>query len=176
MTSALDDSTGNMPVPPGAEMHKLRWYQFSLWQLLVAVVVLSILVSCCVRWYKSSEAWELDRQIRATVASLEKECPPTMTRRQWESAVGWTRTLLANSLLRFEGEVDEIRRFQSELHARTEQEVDMRTILWIWEQVGHLTPTGKEYQQKYERQMLEEIEAVGPNGDGYVPLTAGGTP
>lgn len=146
---------------------RLSWYQFSLRSLLIAVAVVSVVVSCFAWWHRAvTERRELDRQIMVTVRSLAKKRPPNMTRGEWGSAVAWTELLVGNSLLPFEAEADDLRRFQRELEARAEGDVDMSTILWIWDEVGRLTRAGREYQ-RFRPQMLEEIERVGPNDDPW---------
>ena len=141
--------------------------QFSLRSMLIAVAVLSVLVSCYA-WFRRAVVLprEISQQIDATVESLAKKRPPTMTRGQWASAVAWTGNLVCCSALWSEADVDELRRFQRELEARAEGDVDMGTILWIWNEVGSLTRSGKDYQ-RFRPQMLEEIETVGPNDDPW---------
>jgi len=98
-------------------------------------------------------------QILATVDSLEAKCPDTMTQPQWEVALVWTRSLVCNSLLKFEADLSELRAFRTELQGKAKGNVDFCTILWVWDQVACLTHAGKEYQ--YLRQhMLEDIENV----------------
>jgi hypothetical protein len=148
------------------ERPERRWYQYSLLQLVLAVTALSLLLSCFA-WYRAwVEPWEIEDQIRATIASLAEKRPPTMTREQWASAVEWTEKLGGNSLLHSEANVDELRRYQRELKERTAGKVDMMTILWIWDQHARLTRAGKNYQ-RFRQQMLDEIASVGPNDDPW---------
>ena len=89
-----------------------------------------------------------------------------MTRGQWASAVAWTLNLVGNSQLLFESKLDELSRFQEELDRKTQENVDMATIHWIWDQHAQLTRSGKAYQ-RFRQQMLEEIECVGPDDDPW---------
>ena len=63
---------------------------------------------------------------------------------------------LVGSSLLVEADLDDMRHFQSELEERTKGKVDMRTIHWIWDEVGRLTPSGKRYQ-RYRKEMLRQI-------------------
>ena len=89
-----------------------------------------------------------------------------MTRGQWSCAVACTINLVGNSLLPFEAKLDDLRRFQRQLEEKTAGDVDMTTILWIWDQHAHLTPAGKNYQE-FRAQMLDDIARVGPNDDPW---------
>jgi hypothetical protein len=62
----------------------------------------------------------------------------------------------------FPGQAGDMRRFQSELDEKVNGDVDMTTILWIWDRYTTLTPAGGEYQ-RFRRVMLDEVEQVGPN-------------
>ena len=102
--------------------------------------------------------------ILRTIDSLAAKRPQALSKGQWSLAVGSTHNLHCNSLLSQEGELDEIRRFQTELEDRVQGEVSMETINWIWDQYAELTEHGKRYQA-YRDFMLEEMQMVAPNAD-----------
>jgi hypothetical protein len=146
---------------------KCRACRYSVLGAVAAAVVLGVLLSCFARWYWAATGFiEKERQIKATVESLAKRRPHAMTRGQWGCAVAWTVNLVGNSGLQNESKLDDLSRFQRELDQRTKGEVDMATILWIWDQHAKLTRAGKEYQ-RFRRQMLAEIESVGENDDPW---------
>ena len=66
----------------------------------------------------------------------------------------------------------DLRRFQTELREKLDQQVDMDTIIWIWDEYEHLTPGGKSYQ-RFRQQMLDEIDGKYPNhswaGESQIP-------
>jgi hypothetical protein len=145
---------------------RLRCFQRLLGLLLMAITTPSLLVSCVRPPPWSNETREAERNITATVDSLARKRPATLTRGQWGSAVGWTRNLVANSLLPFEADPGELRRFQTELEEKAKGDVDLSTILWIWDRLGRLTNAGNKYQ-RFRQQMLEEIKTVDPNADAW---------
>jgi len=146
---------------PQPQPDRVRWYQYRLRTLLIAFVVLSLPLGLYSRWARRfNETGRLKKQILATVESLEAKCPDTMTQLQWEIAVEYTLHLVGNSLRPVEDDLDELRRFRTEFQAKAEGNVDLSTVLWIWEEFARLTPAGKQYQ-RFRRHMLEEIERVG---------------
>jgi adenylosuccinate lyase len=80
-----------------------------------------------------------------------------MTAKQWEIATWWTLTLTSNAALAEEAKLNELHRFQRELEEKAKGDVDMATILWIWDQHAQLTPTGKEYQN-FRQRMLDDMK------------------
>ncbi len=142
-----------------SEPDALRWYQYRLRTLFIAFVVVAVPLGLYCGWARRyDETQDLTDQILATVDSLEAKRPGGMTQLQWETAIYWTRNLVCNSLKPVEDDLDELRRFQTELQEKAEGDVDFCTILWIWDQFARLTDAGKKYQ--YHRQhMLEEIRS-----------------
>ena len=56
---------------------RCRWYQYTLRQLLVAVAVLSVLLSWYAWWDRTTSQFrEKERQVVAAVKSLAKRRPP----------------------------------------------------------------------------------------------------
>jgi hypothetical protein len=142
---------------PERDFPKRRWHQYSLRSLLVFVTLCAAFLSWFGWWYRTrTELDARDRQILAVIGSLKDNRPPTMTKSQWDNTVTWTECLEGNSLLPFEANLDDLRRFHRELKEKTKGEVDMTTILWIWDRVAQLTPSGKRYQ-RFRQQMLDEI-------------------
>ena len=158
----------SLPDPqPAARKLKLRWYQYSLRSLLVAVTIFCVLMTFVSRFYRQYELRRTANQIMATVRSLEKKRPHTMTRGQWGCAMAWTEHLVGNSQLPFQAELGSLHRFQWELDEKTKGNVDMTTIYWIWDQHARLTSAGRDYQ-KFRNVMLDEIARVGPNDNPWV--------
>jgi hypothetical protein len=136
---------------------KRRWYQYSLRDLLIAMTVCSIVMSCYA-WFQHTQVEPrlVSDQIEATIDSLAAKCPPSVRKDQWEIAIWWTSNLTGNSLLKPEGDLDDLRRFQRELEEKAKGDVDMTTIFWIWDRHAQLTPSGKKYQ-RFRQQMLDEM-------------------
>jgi len=148
------------------EPNQLRWYQFSLREYFILLIVVAVPLGLYCRWARRNhEICDLEDRILTTLDSLEAKCPASMTERQWESAITWTRTLVCNSIYD-EPDVDvrDLRRFQTELQYKAKGSVDLDTIHWTWDQVARLCQAGKEYQH-FRPHMLEEIEALGLEGD-----------
>jgi hypothetical protein len=160
-----DEYEASSPMTKLNGLDRRRWYQYSLRSMMIAVTLFSAVMSGFGWFYRFHERRRMTYEIEATVRSLAKKRPPTMTRGQWGSAVAWTENLTGNSEL-FDAKSDELLRFQSALEEKAKGNVDMVTILWIWDQQAHLTPAGKEYQT-FRKQMLDEIAAVGPNDDPW---------
>ena len=102
-------------------------------------------------------------QMQATIASLEKKCPPDMTQREWNVAVHWTLQLTGNTMLPGWADFDDMRRFQCELEVRAKGKVDMDLVLWIWDEVAKIDPAGLRYKQKFRTIMLDEMQLLEPN-------------
>lgn len=136
---------------------KRHWYQYSLRDLLIVMTVISIVMSRYA-WFQHTqvEPHRVSRQIEATIDSLTPRCPPSVRKDQWEIAIWWTSNLAGNSLLKEEGDLDDLRRFQRELEEKAKGDVDMTTISWIWDRHAQLTPAGKRYQ-RFRQQMLDEM-------------------
>ena len=83
-----------------------------------------------------------------------------MTPLQWEVAIEWTRCLVGNSMSLSEDDLSGFRHFQAEFEEKTRGDVDLRTLLWVWDQFDSLTPAGRKYQ-RFRQQMLAEIENAG---------------
>jgi hypothetical protein len=142
-------------------------YQFGLRSLLIVVTIVALVLGGWYWWNRSvAEPRERNDRIRALVDYLALKRPRDMTRSQWGSAVAWTHNLVGNSLLNFEADVDDLRRFQTELERRAGGDVDMATIHWIWDEHARLTPSGARYQ-RFREVMLDEIARVGPNDDPW---------
>ena len=129
-----------------------RWWLISLF---IAVTVSSIL------WYRHTVApYREAAKIGVQIRSLEKRCPADMTQTQWDSAVAWTNSLHANSLVWGFKNAPAIRSLRLRIEKKLNGTVTMDTIIWIWDQYAELCPHGARYQQ-WRKVMLEEIERGG---------------
>jgi hypothetical protein len=135
-------------------------YRFSLRRLLIVISVIAAVLACYV-WFDRTYREPLRRHeaIRQIIKDLRPRCPPDLTARQWESAVGWTLNLHANSLL-FQADAQTIRKFEGRLRKKVVGEVNLATIDWIWQEYAQVCRGGAQYQRFHE-QMREEIAAVG---------------
>lgn len=139
-----------------SEPDQFRWYQLVLPTLVVAF---GVLMYC--RWAQQRiETREIRHRVYATLESLEAKRPPSMTPLQWKVAVEWTSCLVANCMPVSEDDLRDFRRFQAEFEKKAGGDVDLRTLLWVWDQFDGLTPAGRKYQ-RFRQRMLVEIDNAG---------------
>jgi hypothetical protein len=136
---------------------------FWRWCGIVAVVVICIVIAF-VAWVEHTigKPRRIRDQMQATIASFEKKCPPDMTQRQWDVAVSWTLQLTGNTMLPGWADLDDMRRLQRELEERAKEKVDLDLVLWIWDEVAKIDPTGPRYKQNFQQVMLQEMQLSEP--------------
>jgi hypothetical protein len=127
------------------------------WCGIMAVVVICIVIAF-VAWVEHTigKPRRIRDQMQATIASLEKKCPPDMTQREWDVAISWTLQLTGNTMLPGWADLDDMRRLDRELEERAKGKVDMDLVLWIWDEVAKIDPTGPRYKRKFQFVMLED--------------------
>lgn len=143
--------------------------QFSFRGLALALVILGVCFAAIGWFYRGFvRPSQHTRAIERHIHSLAMRRPADMSPLQWESAVAWTLNLHANSLMRFQADANAIGRLEQDLARRLDDDVDMETIHWIWDQYAAVCRGGESYQ-RFRPQMLEEIERGGGNWGLDVP-------
>jgi hypothetical protein len=132
------------------------WPQFTLQTLMVAVAAVAIVCSY-VAWYNNRivAPRRCCDEIRHIIESLATRRPPNVTVGQWEAALFWTENLHVSSMLSHEARLSELRKLRDDMREKVAGEVDMDTILWIWDRYAQTTPHGKSYNRHARGRVLE---------------------
>jgi hypothetical protein len=152
--------------PSQTSPRRRRW----IGRLWIAFAVILVLLTAAVIRLDSivlapqRAARDVERQLQ----SLAKRRPATMTKQEWDSAVSWTRALHGNSLIGFQAPAPEIRDLERRIAERLSGEVDLSTILWIWDEYAKICPHGAKYQ-RFREHMLEEIASSNVHWTADVP-------
>ncbi|HUQ67995.1 MAG TPA: hypothetical protein VM165_00640 [Planctomycetaceae bacterium] len=151
------------PMTTSDDTPKAHRFRFGLRSLLLAVSVCAVFLAGYGLFLR--RIVEPRRQADAVerhLESLAQRRPQEVSPQQWESAVAWTLNLHGNSLLRFQADGPTISRFEQRLSEKLSGDVDLTTILWIWDEYAALCPGGASYQ-RFRSMMIEEIEGGGSN-------------
>jgi hypothetical protein len=96
-------------------------------------------------------------RINQKIKSLALRRPPNMKQSQWDAAIDWTHTLYYfNSPNTFQFDSKVMSQFEKELNQKLASQVDMGTILWLWDEFSKLQPEKTGYQLNRSK-MLEDI-------------------
>jgi len=123
-----------------------------------------LLITCAGLWFRRiQEPYRETQKLHELIQSLANRRPDQLTQRQWQTAVDWTNNLNGNSLVWEFKDGPAIRTLRQQLETKLEGEVNMDTIIWIWDRYAELCPAGARYQ-KWRKVMLDEIDNGGLNG------------
>ena len=130
----------------------MRWFR---WVIAVAAI------ACSLAWFRHvQEPYRETQKLHNLIQSLASRCPPDMDKTQWNVAVDWTNNLNGNTLVWGFNDGSAIRKHRQQIETRLQGEVDMGTIVWIWDRYAELCPAGLKYQE-WRQVMLDEIAKTG---------------
>lgn len=124
------------------------------WRVNLAIALSSLAIVIGSIWFYQSivRPRTISEEIRVLIDSMERQSPPGMSRRQWNSAVAWTHNLHGYCMISFHCDAATLDNFRDRLTERLRGPVDMTTIHWIWDQ--YVLLSGGRYQN-YRAVMLE---------------------
>ena len=128
---------------------------------------LAVLAACVVPptiWAVRQIAYAQEqRTAQELVNQLRDRGPPDVGADAWEVASAWAITAYCNVCYSPEHvSHDELRRFRADLEERLRGSVDLATIDWVWDRLGRTGPHGRSYQERFEPQYRESLEAMRP--------------
>ncbi len=150
-----------LTISPDAKPNEQQVVRFGTRSLFVMLTVLAVIFAGY--GYFDRRVLEPSRQAQAVqthIMSLITRRPEDMTPLQWESAVGWTINLHANSLIFWQADGMRIHEFEQQFAQKLAGDVNMDTIHWIWDEYAAICPGGASYQ-RYRSQMLGDIQHRG---------------
>ena len=99
--------------------------------------------------YRELNAWG-----QGVISQLEvskSKPPPGVDVARWDCVLGWTQNAFPNVFYTPDYIVDKPRfsEFKTQLADRLKRDVDVETIVWIWDQLALLGKNGADYGQKF---------------------------
>ena len=120
------------------------------WGKLLAIIVLIgfgfLLWPVAERIYLAKRFFGHVRHVCETIDGFEARCPPTVPEAQWKRAVEWTSNVICQDFFgpNWE-ELTGLEALSQELDARSEGDVDLKTLQWIWDQCEEACGGPKSY-------------------------------
>jgi hypothetical protein len=135
-----------------------RPWRFSIWKLMVAVAVLSVLLGFCVLPVFELNAYHrLQRQTDTSIRYLRPTDPQAVSPVAWECASGWTITAYGNICFSPEHvSYAELCRFRDDLDRKLAGKIDPSTLIWIWDRLAETGPHGQRYVRRFKPIFLAE--------------------
>lgn len=124
--------------------------------LMGAILLLAVLLQfCIVPFYRHSEWSAIERRLDGQIRHLTPSDPSKVSIAAWDCARDWT-TAAYNNICFSQHHVstDEMRRFKRDLEGKLRGEVDLRTLIWIWDRLSKTGPTGKQYVRNQKDQFF----------------------
>jgi hypothetical protein len=131
--------------------------RLSVWKLMAIVALLAVpMAFCLVPVGRQAEWRRVHQDIDDTIRYLEPSEPSTVDPTVWENARGATITAYANVCFST-GHVSmaEMYRLRRDLDAKLKGQVDLDTLIWIWERLGKTGPHGESYARRH-RPLLDQ--------------------
>lgn len=95
------------------------------------------------------------------ICQLGDRRPPNVDAETWEMASTWASIAYVNVCCCYEQvSHEELRRFRADLEKKVQGPVDLATIDWLWNRLGQTGPHGRNYQERFEPQYRENLEAM----------------
>ncbi len=119
----------------------------------IALAIL-VLVTATAFYFFTAPYRELNAWGQIVISRLEivkSKPPPGVNVAQWECILGWTQNAFPNVFYIPDNIVDKPRfnEFKIQLAHRLNQDVDVETIGWIWDQLASLGKNGADYGRKF---------------------------
>ena len=114
-------------------------------------------------WYKVRphvKHSEVFRRVDTAIESLSDRCPSDITALQWRHCVGWTNTASHNLCAHrsFIRDYPAFLSFAEKLHERVQNQANLETIDWIWDQFETITHAGRSYSERWRPTTLERMQ------------------
>lgn len=125
-----------------------RWH-FPLWQSMVAVAVLAVLLAIIVPVGRVTEYVRLQRQMGTSIRCLNPT-NPNVNPDDWDCA--HFRTWVAYENVCFDPRLVntvEMYRLRDDLDRKLKGNVDLDTLVWIWNRLAETGPHGKKYVERF---------------------------
>ena len=125
----------------------LRWKLTVLGSLLIGGAVAFWIVK--IEPMRRHVAW--CERTRSAIESLRDRKPANLDEQTWDNWIFWTLNGHGN-VLAFDHGIpsEEMDRFESELHQKTQAPIDIGTLEWIWDEFVRLSPYGgKRYSENW---------------------------
>ena len=122
------------------------------WVSIVSVMLIALLVIGFViktAPYRELNAWNLD--VTSRLETARSKPPQGVGQLQWETIVRWTQIAFPNVFFTPDyivGE-NEFALFKRQLADRLNDDIDIDTITWIWDQLAIHGKNGAEYSRKF---------------------------
>ena len=129
--------------------------------ILIAIVLIAVVVKGVSYHYDRQEFFRLHQQSYSLIDRLANQPPAEVKSEAWQNLVEITITAFSNVCFSPK-HVDnqEMARFYSDLRGKVEQDVNVVTVLWIWERLALTGPHGKQYVERFKPQLNDALEAA----------------
>lgn len=104
------------------------------------------------------------RDIRERIVSLESRKPPDIDEAAWKGGVGWLVTAHCNICFSPEHVTyRDMADYGRELEEKRNGDVDLSTLVWIWDRLSQTSVHGQKYTLRYRDQFDATIHDQPPN-------------
>lgn len=130
-------------------------------------------VATLLAWYwfaalrPAAQHRRLCTEIKQCIDSLRHKRPKEVNRKEWAYVLAWTENVQANCLGRDQiTDYEHFRRFVDELKRRVDEDVDLHTVDWIWDEIVAFSSVGPWYAEHWRPTSRERLKEAATSDYG----------